>query len=231
LLIAYTIAAVGLLLGLLTPYYYQSFRFVIPVLPLLGIAAAVGMVSLWRDHRHWSKRKVRAALVVLLSLLFFADLFSSYVSEGMQYTDAELREPSGRMRMARYACVQLYNSLAESNAVIVSALDINYISHFVLAGTGRTYLPLVRDISYVNRDAQAPNANWRDLGLPVASESPRALASFLRQGIPIYTDDIREETFEEEYRTLRSLFDWRTAGKCSSFRIYRLQLHDHGAGP
>jgi hypothetical protein len=130
--------------------------------------------------------------------------------------------------MARYACVQLYNSLAEHHAVIVSALDINYISHFVLAGTERTYLPLVRQISYVERNPREPADHWRDLGLPVAAETSHALASLLRQGNTIYTDDLREQIFPEEYQRLRSLFDWEIVGNCASFRLYRLHLPNRG---
>jgi hypothetical protein len=130
--------------------------------------------------------------------------------------------------MARYACVQLYHTLAEDNAVIVSSIDINYISHFVLTGTERTYLPLVRQISYVERNPREPTNHWRDLGLPIAAENPRALADLLRQGSPLYTDDLGEQLFQEEYQQLRSAFDWRVVGSCASFHIYRLHLPDRG---
>jgi 4-amino-4-deoxy-L-arabinose transferase-like glycosyltransferase len=219
-----TLVAIGALLGLFIPYYYKAFRFFIPLLPVLGIAAAIGIMSLWRPPYPWSKNTLRAAIAIALGGLFVADLSYSYISEGIQHAEAEFRKPRGKSRMARYACVQRYKSLAEDNAVIVSSLDINYISHFVLAGTDRTYLPLVRQISYVERNPREPTNHWRDLRLPVAAENPHALAALLQQGSPIYTDDLGEQLFQEEYQQLRSVFDWKIVGSCASFHIYRLYL-------
>jgi hypothetical protein len=223
-LIFCTIVPLGTLLALFIPYYYQAFRFFIPILPMLGIAAAIGIMSLWQYPYHWSKNRLRAVIAIVLGMLFVADLSYSYISEGLRYAQAELRKPRGKSRMARYACVQRYKSLAEDNAVIVSSLDINYISHFVLAGTKRTYRPLVRQISYVDRNPYEPTNHWRDLGLPVAAENPRALAALLDQGHSVYTDDLGEQLFQEDYQQLRSVFDWEIVGSCASFHIYRLHL-------
>jgi len=67
-----------------------------------------------------------------------------------------------------------------------------------------------------------PSYNWCSLELPVVEEIPEIISSLLAAGVPVYTDDLEESTFKEQYQMLRSLYEWQVIGECSSFHIYRL---------
>lgn len=225
LLVALTLVTSGSLIIVFAPYYFQATRFLLPMLPLVGVMASVGLVSIYKRSCQRSAGKVAVMVGVVLGLLFFGSLSYTYARTGIQYDgQAEFGKRNGRIRMAKYVCAQTYNSLAEGNAVIASALDINYISHFVLMGTERSYLPLVRNIAYVSRNPQLANQNWRPLGLPVVEENPQTLFSILQAGLPVYSDNLEESNFKEQYAALRSSFDWHDVGKCASFHIYRLHM-------
>jgi hypothetical protein len=229
ILAIFTFSSLIFLLILFIPYHYQALRFFIPMLPLVGVFVSIGIISAIKNHCQWSKHRLKTFLILFCISLFFCDLFYRYLHTGIYYVQKDLSKLTGRSRMARYACAKAYNSLVEETALIVSSIDINYISHFVLSETDRRYLPLVRNIMYVSRDPQIPTKNWRSLGLPVMSESPEDLAFLLRAGTPVYTDDLGEHDFQEEYLALRSAFEWQTVGSCESFHIYRLHLRPHSS--
>jgi len=68
---------------------------------------------------------------------FFCNLSYRTSAKGCS-TLNRLRGPRARVEWPDFPVAQLYNLLAEDNAVIVPTLDVNYISHFVLAGQKRT---------------------------------------------------------------------------------------------
>lgn len=204
-------------------YFFRSTRLLLPVYVLFLPVAVYALVRLVRVPLQLERS--RAVAVCLASTLAIGCWFLGWRYKRFQ--------PDYRNALTAEA-----NRLLPDDALIVSDLDGAYVTHYLLRGTRREYLPLDRGVEYASKFAQPrrppsaerptddpfdhraiPAEDWNAVEVyPLtALDNPDLLKRRLEKGQPCYAvlEDPRAD------RTLRS--------NASRFRVY-LERVEPGIG-
>lgn len=154
-------------MGVLFFYGYQMSKFLLPIVPFVCMLAGCGIAIVLGASRG-GNRYARVAVAALLAVTawgcwrpFAASHFRS-------------RAPTWW-----YEGLDLLDRTAPGDAVLISGIDGVYVTHYFVKGSRRSYVPISREVEYVQQ---------RDLPLPVALNDRLYLRGLLLGGRKVYMD-------------------------------------------
>jgi len=175
-------------------YSFQMAKFFLPVVPLICVLAAYGIITL-----------VRACLPAGVGSVTQAGLPAGALSRaqaghGSNISHLLLRVPVAiLLAVTAWGCAKPFaggdlrhhaptwwyegfrvlNPIAPDDAFLISGIDGVYATHYFIRGTHRTYMPIAREVEYIRQ---------RDLPLTVAMEHPEYIRGILKKGKKVYMD-------------------------------------------
>ncbi len=171
-------------------YSFQMSKFLLPVVPFACVLAARGIVLLVSACRGKgvgpALARVPAAILLLLTawgcaVPFVPDAFlrpgAPWQWLAAPYSQHIYTHPAFPWRW--YEGMITLDRIAPQDAVLISAIDGVFVTHYFVKGTRRAYVPISRDPEYVRQ---------RRLELPAAIEDQAWIAEAARGGRRIYMD-------------------------------------------
>ena len=171
-------------------YSFQMSKFLLPVVPFACVLAARGIVLLVSACKGKgvgpALARVPAAILLLLTawgcaVPFVPDAFlrpgAPWQWCAAPYSQHIYTHPAFPWRW--YEGMVTLDRIAPQDAVLISAIDGVFVTHYFVKGTRRAYVPISRDPEYVRQ---------RRLELPAAIEDQAWIAEAARGGRRIYMD-------------------------------------------
>jgi hypothetical protein len=151
-------------------YFWQEERFLMRLVPLFSVASGIGVSELFA---RWSVKAVRTALVIVFSALIAAFAFYNWQMGFPTGNDSHL-----------YETLTQASRQMESNAVVVTNFDPWRSDAYLIRGSQRLAVPLMRadGVSLFVRGS----STLTPFHPFVASEDPERLRELLISGRPIY---------------------------------------------
>ncbi|MEJ2745227.1 MAG: glycosyltransferase family 39 protein [bacterium] len=165
-----SVSLVLVTLLLLFFYSFQMSKFFLPVVPVICVLAARGVVILlgvFKDSDVKS-RLLRVPVAILIAVTAWGC--------ARPFMDAGIRRHAPTWW---YEGMKTLNRIAPRDAVLISGIDGVYVTHYFIEGTDRSYVPISREVEYIRQ---------RNLPLPIAGENPGYIGSLLASGKRVYMD-------------------------------------------
>jgi 4-amino-4-deoxy-L-arabinose transferase-like glycosyltransferase len=158
-------------IGLYMLFFYQEGRYLMRLVPLFCLANAMGLTALLAM---WPAKPFRAVVTVLVSLLIAAFAFFNWQMGFPSGNDLHLLE------VFTYVTRQM-----EPNAVVVTNFDPFRVDAYLIHGTKRLAVPLVRERG--GASVFVKGSSTRTSFEPFdAVEDPESLRELLHSGRPVY---------------------------------------------
>lgn len=168
-LIASTLA--GSVVLVLLFYSFQMSKFLLPIVPLVCILAARGVLLLAEACRG------PGAFPVLLRLPVAALFALTAWGCALPFAGGHFSRPE--FPWGWHEGIELLDRIAPPDAILISGIDGVFVTHYFVKGTQRVYVPMSRDIEYVRH---------RKLPLSTAMDDPAYLAAAAAKGRRIFMD-------------------------------------------
>jgi len=198
----FTFLAVGLFYGVLSFYFAQNLRYLMPVVPLLLILAAVGFdhfLNQWPNH-------LQNGLVFLLGGALLAVVTVSL--------EADKGPP------LRKTYVHLIQNRTEENAHIITEWDPVSFYHKIQRGSKRAYLPISEELEYVH-EPFAPDPR-REIPFLIASRDLESIEKMVMSKKSVYIDSLSCNNYQKECGILKEKFHFKEVASLGEVQLYRL---------
>ncbi len=203
-------------------YFYQSGRFMAPLIGVFAAALGVGVTDalrMLRRHRELPMRTVTLASVACL-LAFFGAIVEVRPVAGRTYIAQRVvrgvSEPASAQPIS--AAVAAYEQTLPRGAVAVTGLPLTLLDSLVTLGV--RVVGLARTSYWASPQLE---------GVPVFPERAEEIARLIRAGVPVYTDaySLAVAPSDPRYQTARAAlqrFRLRPVETTRPTRLYRLDV-------
>ena len=201
----FTFLATGILYIFFSFYYAQNVRYLMPVVPLLLIIAAVGFDHLFG---RWPVT-LQQSILFLSGTILIASPFVLWKVTGTLH--------------ARKNYVDLIRGGTEKNASIITEWDPVSFYHEIQEGTKRRYMPISKELEYVHEPFR-PDPE-RKISFLVAPQELESIEKMVESEHPVYIDNVSCRNHSMECTRLEKRFFFKEMTSSNRFQLYRLEKH------